>query len=235
MSGRRLVGKRAKRRQNVTLLWVIGGVVAAAAIAVALVSVNASASTTAASVATPSPPAPLDACGAATCGQANAPVTIDVYADFQCPYCAQFEPALQQLKAPYIDTGKVRLAYHSFPFIGPESETAAQAADCAADQNQFWRFAHDLFTHQGTENSGVFTAANLKIMAASLGLNTASFNSCLDSNKYAAAVESDYAQGQRLGVQSTPTFFVNGQRHEGGVPYQQLSALIDAALANKAS
>lgn len=221
-----------RRRKSGTNLWVIGGIVAVAVLAVALVIFNNSALGASSARISFDPPAaaPLDKCGAASCGSDNAPVTLDVFADFQCPYCLQFEPVLQQLAGPYIDTGKVKLVYHNFTIIGPESDTAAQAAMCAGDQNKFWMFANDLFKHQGTENSGVFTAANLKQLAAAAGLNTATFNSCLDSGKYKAAVAQQLADGQQKGVQATPSFFVNGQMHAGGVPYDQLTALINAAL-----
>jgi protein-disulfide isomerase len=220
-------GKRAQRKNN--NVWVIVGIAVVAVLAVGLVifygTNNASSAQGNAAVA----PAPLDKCGSAACGDANAPVKLDVYADFQCPYCAQFDPALQQLAAGYIDTGKVRLVYHNFPVIGPESQTAAQAAECAGEQNQFWRFANVMFKRQGAENSGVFTPANLKRMAADTKLDTQAFNSCLDSGKYASTVSQQQAEGKQRGVQATPTFFVNGQIHEGAVPYNQLVALIEAA------
>jgi protein-disulfide isomerase len=222
-------GKRAQRKNN--SVWVIVGIAIVAVLAVGLVVFYGTNNTSSAQVSSaPVAPAPLDKCGSATCGNANAPVTLDVYADFQCPYCAQFEPELQQLAAQYIDTGKVKLVYHNFPIIGPESQTAAQAAECAGDQNQFWRFANIMFKRQGAENSGVFTADNLKRMAADAKLDTQAFNTCLDSGKYASTVSQQEAEGRQRGVQATPTFFINGQIHEGGVPYNQLVALINAAL-----
>ena len=222
--------RRMRSRNN--NVWVIGALVVVALLVVGLIVLNGTNASDASAPAVASPPvaAALDACGSAACGDANAPVTIDVYADFQCPYCAQFDPVLQKLAPDYIDTGKVKLVYHNFPIIGPESDTAAQAAMCAGDQNHFWLFANYMFAHQGAENSGVFTSANLKSMAAAAGLDTAAFNSCLDSGKYVSAVNQQAAEGRQLGVKATPTFFVNGQIHEGGVSYDQLVAMINAAL-----
>ena len=217
-----------KRRRN-TSTWIIGGIVVVALVAVIVIAMSGSSSTSASVVASPPPPAALDKCGSATCGNANAPVTIDVYADFQCPYCAQFDPVLQRLAPDYIDTGKVKLVYHHFTVIGPESVTAAQAASCAGDQNRFWMFANDLFAYQGAENSGVFSAANLKKMAAAAGLDATAFNTCLDSGKYASQVTQQKAEGVQRGIQATPTFFVNGKVHEGSATYDQLVSLINAA------
>ncbi len=137
---------------------------------------------------------------------------------------------LQQLAPQYITSGKVKFVYHNFPVIGQESEWAAEAADCAADQNKFWMYATTLFAHQAGENSGVLVRDNLKQFAVQLGLDANTFNSCLDSGKYAASVQQELAQGQQRGVQVTPTFFINGQKHEGALPADQLSALINAAL-----
>ncbi len=228
MPNKGMRGGSRRRRQNTTRMWVIGGVVVVAIVA-ALVMIISSNNSSASAVAGPPPPAPLDKCGSATCGQPNAPVTLDVYSDFQCPYCKQLHPALEQLATDYVDTGKVKIVYHPFPVIGAESIEAAQAAYCAGDQNQFWHYANDLFAHQGAENSGALSNGNLKKMAADLGLNTSQFNSCLDSGKYAAQVDQSKAEGDKLGVKATPTFFVNGKITEGAVPYDQLVSLINGA------
>ena len=135
---------------------------------------------------------------------------------------------LQQLAPDYIFTGKAKLIYHNFPIIGPESVSAAQAAECAGDQNKFWTYADHLFASQGGENSGAFSQTNLEAFAAQLGLNTTAFNSCLEGGKYAALVQQQLQEGQSRGVQATPTFFINGQKYEGVLSYNQLVSLIDA-------
>jgi protein-disulfide isomerase len=163
-------------------------------------------------------------------GQANAPVTIDWYGDLQCPVCARADAELQQLAPQYIDTGKVKVVFHHFAFIGPESDAAAEAADCAGEQNQFWTYANYVYTHQAGENVGAFARDNLKKFAADLHLDTNAFNSCLDSGKYASAVRQETQQGQQLGIDSTPTFFINGQRYVGLLPTDQLAQVIDSYL-----
>ncbi len=218
--------KRASaRRKNTGWIRTIAVIAIAVAIVLVVVSLT-SAAKSPVTVTTAS--SALSECGGLTCGQANAPVTIDVYADFQCPFCARADGVLQQLAPQYIDTGKVKLVYHNFPIIGPESETAAQAAECAGDQNKFWTYANYLFTHQNGENTGAFSPDTLKGFAAQLGLNQNTFNSCLDGGKYAAAVKQQAAEGQQRGVRATPTFFINGKKYEGALPYDQMVALIDA-------
>lgn len=182
----------------------------------------------AASVDVPVPTSALNECGDSTCGQADAPVTIEVYADFQCPYCKQADAILQQVMPPYISAGKARLIYGNLPVIGPESQPAAEAALCAADQNKFWKYANYLFARQGNENSGVFSYSNLKAFAADQGLDVRQFNTCLDGGQHAAAVRQQAAEARQRGVTGTPTFFINGQRYEGVLSADQLASLIEA-------
>jgi protein-disulfide isomerase len=164
-------------------------------------------------------------------GQAQAPVSIEVFSDFQCPVCARADAALHRIAPQYIDTGKAKITYRHFSFIGPESNWAAQAAECASEQQRFWDYAQYLFTHQAGENVGAFAINNLKRFAAKLGLDTTAFNACLDSNQHAAAVQQDTREGRSRGVQATPTFFVRGQRIEGLLSPDQLAALIERNLS----
>ena len=135
---------------------------------------------------------------------------------------------LQQLAPNYIFTGKAKIVYNNFPIIGQESQWAAEAAECAGDQDKFWTYAGYLFDHQGGENSGAFSLENLKHFAAELKLDTPAFNACLDSGKYTTLVQQQLQEGQKRGVQATPTFFINGQKYEGVLAYDQLVSLIDA-------
>jgi protein-disulfide isomerase len=219
--------KRVKRRR-VDPRWVAGGFVAMVILAGVLIVTSATSATspTPKAVATAATSA-MGECGGPVCGQANAPVTIEIYSDFQCPYCARADGVLQQLVPKYIDTGKAKVIYRNFVFIGAESEWAAQAAQCAGEQNEFWTFGDYLFTHQAGENTGAFSRDNLKQIAAQLGLNAGSFNTCFDSGKYAAQVSQETSEGQQRGVQATPTFFINGQRYEGVLSFDQLASLID--------
>jgi len=100
--------------------------------------------------------------------------------------------------------------YWNFAFLGDESQWAAEAAECAADQNKYWEYHDKLFASQNGENQGAFSKDNLKKFAADLGFDTTAFNSCLDSGKYTQQVQSDTQMAQQIGVQSTPSFLVNG-------------------------
>jgi len=224
------MSKKRTRSRRIDRRWAFGGVIAAVLLLVALVVAGLTLSPLqpVASSAAAVPTSTMSECGSPVCGQANAPVTIEIYSDFQCPYCARADAVLQQLAPKYIDTGKAKVSYRNFIFIGTESEWAAQAAQCAAEQNKFWTFANYLFTHQAGENSGAFSRDNLKKIAAQIGLNASAFNTCFDSGKYAAQVNQETSEGQQRGVQATPTFFINGQRYEGVLSFDQLASLIDA-------
>lgn len=114
-------------------------------------------------------------------------------------------------------------------FLGQESVWAAEAAKCAQAQNQFWAYHDKLFNEQQGENSGAFSKAKLEGFAADLKLDTQQFDSCLDSDTYLQEVQSERQTGQQQGVDSTPTFFINGQKYEGVLSYDRLSAIINAA------
>jgi protein-disulfide isomerase len=161
-------------------------------------------------------------------GSASAPVNIEIFSDFQCPVCARADGVLQQIAPQYFDSGKAKVTYRHFSFIGTESDWAAQAAECAGEQDKFWQYGNYLFTHQAGENQGAFARANLKQFAGAVGLDTTAFNACFDSGRTAAAVKQDTNEGTRRGVNSTPTFFINGRMNVGLIPADQLGALIDS-------
>ena len=115
--------------------------------------------------------------------------------------------------------------------MGQESQWAAEASECAADQDAFWEYHDYLFeTHRG-ENKGAFSKENLIGFAEELGLDTVAFSDCLASGKYEQAVQSETAAGQQLGIQSTPTFLVNGQPVVGAQPFEVFDQLIADKLA----
>lgn len=160
-------------------------------------------------------------------GPADAPVVIEEYADFQCPWCAKFATgALHNLVDAYIrpGTGQVRFIFRHMAILGPASQAAAEAAECANEQGQFWAYADRLYANQRTP--GLFRPDGLKQVAADLGLDTAAFNACLDSRRYQQVVEQETRQGQARGVRYTPTFFINGQGLVGALSFDQLSRLI---------
>ncbi|MBI1801869.1 MAG: thioredoxin domain-containing protein [Chloroflexi bacterium] len=135
---------------------------------------------------------------------------------------------MHQIAPQYLDNGKVKVIYRHFAFIGPESEWAAQAADCAGEQGKFWAYGDYLFKHQAGENNGAFSRDNLKKFAGALALDTAAFSACLDSGKYTAAMQKDMAEGRQRGVNATPWVFIGGQRLENILDVPKLTARLDA-------
>lgn len=174
-------------------------------------------------------------------GDANAPVTLVEYLDYQCPFCGKFFLETQRLIVnDYVNSGKARIVFRNFPFLGPESFAAAQAAECAEDQNQAVAYHDALFkakyaeeTGGGSENDGSMRKSFFIKLAQQLNLDVPAFTSCIDSAKYAGQVDQEKAAGVSAGVKSTPTFFVNGQLIEGAYPYAYFKAGIDALLKGK--
>jgi protein-disulfide isomerase len=163
-------------------------------------------------------------------GEPNAPVTIEEWADLQCPACRSFALGTEpQLRTGYVASGKVRLVFRHLAFIGQESLWAAEALECAGEQNRFWDLHDRLYASQGGENTGTFSKPNLEKIASAIGLGS-SFNTCLESDRYLQKVRDDTAAGQAKGVAATPTFFVNGQKLEGVLSYDQLRAIIDPLI-----
>jgi len=159
-------------------------------------------------------------------GNPDAPVTIVEFADFECPYCRQTEPDLQKLKQNF--PGKVRIAYKNFPLPAhPHAQKAAEAAFCAGEQGQFWPYHDRLYIQDPNQ----LEVPQLKEIAASLKLDTARFNKCLDSGQAAAAVNADAQEGKQLGVNGTPTFFINGYFLSGALQYDTLYDFVEEELA----
>jgi len=165
-------------------------------------------------------------------GDPNAPVKIIEYSDFQCPYCGKFSTDTEQLIIDaYVATGKVYFEYHSFgEFIGPESLRSAEAAYCAGDQEKFWDMHDLIFANQEGENQGAFTDKRLRAFAEKLGLEMGAFNDCFSSSKYADKVKQDGLEGAKAGVQSTPSFLINGKLVVGAQPFSVFQTEIEAFL-----
>lgn len=169
-------------------------------------------------------------------GSASAKVTIIEFGDYQCPSCRLFWQDVQpRLKKDYIDTGKVRLVFRDFPVleIHPEAAMASQAAQCAGDQDKYWEMHDKLFREQYNRGDGVvrFKIPDVKKWARDLRLDAAAFDSCLDAGRYASEVAKDKADGDAVGIQGTPTFFINGRIVGGVHPYPVFRKIIDEELA----
>jgi protein-disulfide isomerase len=152
-------------------------------------------------------------------------VTVVEFSDFQCPFCGRAQPTLAQLLSAYGDD--VQLAYRHFPLsFHAHARPAAIAAECARIQGRFWEMHDQIFAHQASLDD-----AGLAACAASAGLDVAAWRACLATPEPAARVDADRALGVASGVGGTPTFFVNGRAVVGAVPYADLAAAVDAALA----
>lgn len=187
-----------------------------------------------------------------TMGDPNAPIRIEEFGDFQCPFCERFhnetEPLLRQY---YVDTGKVQFVYRSMGnFVSDniarsrgtpartESRDAALAAYCAGDQNKFWDMQAHLFANALGEDVGSFTDKRVKSIAETTGLDMTEFNSCYDSGKYLDRVQQDFEDGQAAGINGTPgflvTYTVNGETKskliEGAQPFTTFQQELEAAL-----
>lgn len=180
-----------------------------------------------------------------TAGDPNAPIKIEEYGDFQCPFCRNFylntEP---QLMKTYVADGTVHFVYHSFgEFIGPESVSAAEAAYCAGDQKKFWEMHDALFANQLGENQGRFSDRFLLALAESLSLDMNQFRTCFNDGNYADLVEQDGKDGLAANIKATPSFVisyvVNGETKtqllEGAQPYDVFKQTIDTILAEIAA
>jgi protein-disulfide isomerase len=157
-------------------------------------------------------------------GPANAPITIVEFSDFECPYCAGAENTLQQLAARY--PTQIRLAYRDFPLdFHPRALPSALASRCALAQGKYWPY-HDLLfaNQQHLENS------DLSKFALQLDLDTKKFDECVAHATYAADIQHDLDEGQKLGITGTPAFFVNGIVLSGAVPMEEFADLIDREL-----
>jgi len=165
--------------------------------------------------------------GAPVRGNANAPVTIVEFSDFQCPFCARAEGEIVKVRDTYKD--QVKIVYKDYPLpIHPNAPKAAEASRCAGEQDKYWEYHDVLFA-----NHSALEVPNLKKFAADLKLDTAKFDTCLDSGKYADEIAKDMAEGSRVGVSGTPAFFINGRLLSGAQPFSAFQEAIDDALAAK--
>jgi protein-disulfide isomerase len=162
-------------------------------------------------------------------GDPNAPVKVIEYSDFQCPYCKAFEDDhMASLVTDLISKGKVYFTYLPWQVIrGTESNSAAEAAMCAADQNKFWEYHDILFANQAAENSGQYTDKRLQAYAEAVGLDMNKFNSCYSGHTFANQLAQFQAQGSQQGVSGTPSFIIDGKY----TPYQNQQDIINAINA----
>jgi protein-disulfide isomerase len=158
-------------------------------------------------------------------GAADATVEIIEFSDFNCGFCARWaEDTLTPIIENYGD--RVRIYYRDYPILAETSLTAALAAQCAHDQGQFWEYHNILFANQGQ-----FGNEQLVSYAEELGLDTATFNTCLTEQTHFDGVAADYQTAQQLGIRGTPAFFINGRPISGAQPYEVFAQMIEEELA----
>jgi protein-disulfide isomerase len=171
----------------------------------------------------------VDASGAPNTGHPDAKVQIVEFSDFQCPFCSRAAETVNELKKKY--GSKINIAFKQFPLpMHKDAKPAAEASLCMNEQgvDKFWKF-HDL----AFKNQDKLDAAGLEKIAKDAGADVAKFKECVGAKKYAAVVQKDMEYGEKLGVRSTPTFFVNGQLISGAVPIENFSEVIDDELSSK--
>lgn len=166
-------------------------------------------------------------------GDPNAPLRLVEYGDYQCPACASFSNQIfPELLSDYIATGQVSFEFRDLAFLGNDSVTAAQAAACAIEQDGFWLYHDTIYANHYGENLGNLSTSRLLQMAELSGLDRDQIASCLDDGTTAAEVQAMHQEATQLGVNSTPSFVLNGEL----IPWQGWDALkqtLDAALANQ--
>lgn len=163
-----------------------------------------------------------------TKGEANAPLTLVEFSDFQCGFCRKFcRETLPRIEERYIREGKVRFVYRHLALLGPMSAQAAEAAECAHEQGKFWPYHDRLFERAGPF---AFTVARLKGYARELGLDGGAFDRCMDAGKHRVKVRNETLVGQFLGATGTPAFLINRKLLIGAHPFEVFQRAIDEEL-----
>jgi protein-disulfide isomerase len=156
----------------------------------------------------------------ATKGAHDARVAIVEFSDFQCGYCRKFwTETLPKLEAEYVSTGKVRFVYRHLVVLGPASQRAAEAAECAGEQGRFWTFHDALFERRGRLPDARAVHA--------MGLDVGAFDACLESGRGRQRIASDSAAARALGVTGTPAFLINGRLLIGAHPFEAFEQVLD--------
>jgi protein-disulfide isomerase len=195
---------------------------------------------------TPVPRAQIDR---NTEGDAKALVKLEVFSDYQCPFCKRFwQETEAQIEDAYVKPGKVFFTYRSAGNWvsqnsgsgGTESQDSAMSAYCAGDQNKYWQMHDALFANnRDVEEQGSFSVKRLQALAQNIGLDMNAYNSCMSGNKYLNQVNQDYQDAKAAGITGTPFFLItytaNGQSKtdtiDGAQPFSAFQQKLDAALA----
>ncbi len=233
---RQAVREKRQRRQRKQRLYIILGIVGVAVIIAALLIIPSLQPAGDIVTITPHERPMVD--GRAM-GDPNAPVTIEVYEDFQCPACKTFSEQIEpQVVDTYVATGEVYYIFRHFPFLDDraprnESDQAANASMCARDENRFWDYHDILFDNLNGEKQGAFSDNSLVTFAEALGLGMESFNQCFVANWKNDETDADLLSGRDSGVTGTLSVFINGRMITPGfVPsFPEVSEAVEAELA----
>ncbi len=174
----------------------------------------------------------VDTSGAWANGPKNAPITMVEFTDFQCPVCGRAFPVIEQALKDY--NGKIYFVHRHFPLtqIHPNAMAAAEASEAAGAQGKFWEMHDLLFKNQDQWADSSSPEPFFEQYAQVLGLNLTQFKDFVKNKKGDAAIQRDIAEGNKLGVNATPTIFINGKGISGLPTHDQLKARLDAALAS---
>lgn len=165
-------------------------------------------------------------------GSASAPVEVTEYADFECPGCAQFEAVnWPDVKQRLLDTGKIRWRYRDTPLpMHPNARLVAHAAACANDQGKFWEMKSQIFASQIERSTSRDPLGMLRDNATAAGVNLSTWQSCMESAKYAGRIQASAEEAGKVGVSSTPTFLIAGRLYEG-MGGDQMVHVVDSLIA----
>ncbi len=165
-------------------------------------------------------------------GEVDAPVVMLAYSEFQCPFCGKFaRDTAPTLIKKYVENGTLRIEWRDFPYLGPESTTAAKAGRAAAAQDSFWAFHDQMYANQLPPNSGKLDEDYVAGIAKKVGLDVEKFRADMKSKATKRAIAADFSQGQAIGVTGTPAFVINGVPVIGAQPLEVFEQAIDQAAA----
>ena len=174
--------------------------------------------------------------GSPILGSEDAPVTIIEFGDYQCPFCKRWNENTKPLiELNYINTGKANMVFVDLAIIGPDSKDVHAGSYCAEEQGLYWEYHDYIYANQGHENDGWAKAENIKKLMPGLeGIDTKSFDECIDSKKYEGRVNENYIEASRTGANSTPSFLIMGPNDisaiQGAQPYDVFAKAIEEQL-----
>ncbi|HLH95646.1 MAG TPA: DsbA family protein [Xanthobacteraceae bacterium] len=163
-------------------------------------------------------------------GPASAPITLVEYGDYECPHCGMAHPVVQAVQENF--GPQLRFVFRHFPLneIHPFAQSAAEAAEFAGDHRKFWEMHDGLYANQEMLQDAASAMRLLFALAETLGLSGDQLRDALEQGEYAPKVRDDFMGGIRSGVNGTPSFFINGRRHDGSYAFDEFVPAIEAEL-----